>query len=104
MITKLVDEVRKSVLLIPDLALIKVALRGVPVKLSDSPDEDKKTSYRDYIMMGNYLNTINPDKEELIPRLSPLLLTVFAWINSKRCCRLYSGHITVRTKFRMATV
>jgi len=59
--------------------LIKAALRGVPVKLSDSPDEDKMVSYRDYIISGYYLNTIDPKSEELIPRLSPFLLAVYAW-------------------------
>jgi len=102
MITKLVDQVRNSLLLIPDLALIKAALRGVPVNLSDSPDEDKMVSYRDYIMMGYYLNTINPDSKELIPRLSPLLLAIFAWkfLNDKENVR-YNVALCIRNMLQL---
>jgi hypothetical protein len=79
MISKLVDQVSNSV------ALIKAALRGVPVKLSDSPNEDK---------MVSYLNTIEPDSKESIPRLSPLLLAIFAWksLNNKENVRYNVAH------------
>lgn len=55
--------------------LIKSALRGTEITPSDSPDSHK--SYREYLSMGIYLNSVKGE-EKFVPRLSPLLLMLFA--------------------------
>jgi len=55
--------------------LIKPALRGKEVSPSSKPDGLK--TFRNYLSMGIYLNSVKGE-EDFIPRLSPLLLMIFA--------------------------
>jgi len=87
------------------LKLIKPALKGKLVSITDTPDGLK--SYRDYLSMGFYLNSSDGAASHFVPRLSPLLLMIFAEHHAKsevrssehECAKVLLSMLQLEPKF-----
>eukprot|EP00743_Colponemidia_sp_Colp-15_P008964 GILK01009781.1.p1 GENE.GILK01009781.1~~GILK01009781.1.p1 ORF type:complete len:829 (+),score=113.02 GILK01009781.1:316-2487(+) len=61
----------------PNFAMVKPAVLGQLVNLDDCPDGSNNT-YLQLAMNSMYLNTIEPDQTEFIPKMSTILMRKFA--------------------------